>query len=69
MKNCMTKSGLRTFFHEHSYMMHTLNNILLTQNFLEGIGCNYYMTSMGYINKMNSDYPQEEADSWRKHKK
>lgn len=55
---------IKTFFDEHSYMMHTLNNILLTQQFLEGVGVNYYMTSMGYINKMNSDYPQEEKDSW-----
>ena len=62
--NLYDEKWIKTFFDEHSYMMHTLNAILLTQKFLEGIGVNYYMTSMGYINKMNSDYPQEEADSW-----
>ena len=65
---------IKTFFDEKSYMMHTLNNILLTQTFLEAIGVNYYMTSMGYINKMNSDYPQDgngegetakEIDIWK----
>ena len=50
---------IRTFWDENSYMMHTFNNILLTQNFLNGIGCNWRMTSMGYINKMNSDYPDD----------
>ena len=48
---------IKTFWSENSYMMHTYNNILLTQNFLNGVGCNWRMTSMGYINKMNSDYP------------
>jgi len=55
---------VKTFFDEKSYMMHTLNNILLTQQFLEGLGVNYYMTSMGYVNKMNSDYPTEEHNKW-----
>lgn len=50
---------IKTFFDEKSYMMHTLNSILLTQQFLEGLGVKYLMTSMGYINKMNSDYPLE----------
>jgi len=52
---------LKTFFDEHSYMMHTLNSILLTKQFLEGLGVNYYMTSMGYIHKMNSDYPSNDG--------
>ena len=56
---------IRTFGDEKD-MMHIFNNILLTQNFLNGIGCNWKMTSMGYINKMNSDYLD---DTWRKHKK
>ena len=51
---------IKTFWSENSYMMHTYNNILLTQNFLNGVGCNWRMTSMGYINKMNSDYPTTE---------
>ena len=44
----------------------------MTQNFLNGIGCNWKMTSMGYINKMNSDYPDDthgektqEVDIWK----
>jgi len=51
---------VKTFWSETSYMMHTYNNILLAQNFLNGIGCTWRMTSMGYINKMNSDYPNDE---------
>ena len=51
---------IKTFWSETSYIMHTFNNILLTQEFLNGIGCNWRMTSMGYINKMNSDYPDGE---------
>lgn len=50
---------IKTFFDEASYIMHTLNYILLTKQFLESIGVRFYMTSMGYINKMNSDYPAE----------
>jgi len=42
-------------------MMHTLNSILLTKQFLESLGVNYYMTSMGYIHKMNSDYPSNDG--------
>tara|TARA_R110000850_G_scaffold63803_1_gene143824 strand:+ start:36 stop:539 length:504 start_codon:yes stop_codon:yes gene_type:complete len=34
-----------------------LNNIVLAQGLLKSIGCNWYMTSMGEIEKMNSDYP------------
>jgi len=55
------ENWVKTFFDEHSYVMHTLNNILLTKQFLESLGVNYYMTSMGYINKMNSDYPSEDS--------
>ena len=51
---------IKTFWSETSYIMHTFNNILLTQEFLNGIGCNWRMTSIGYINKMNSDYPDGE---------
>ena len=51
---------IKTFWSENSYMMHTFNNILLAQNFLNGIGCTWRMTSMGYINKMNSDYPSDD---------
>lgn len=51
---------IKTFWSETSYMMHTFNNILLTQHFLDSIGCTWRMTSMGYINKMNSDYPSND---------
>lgn len=54
------KDWVKTFFDEYSYIMHSLNNILLTKQMLKSIGCDYYMTSMGYINKMNSDYPHDE---------
>jgi len=51
---------IETFWDENSYMMHTCNHILLAQNFLRSIGCTWRMTSMGYIHKMNSDYPVDE---------
>jgi hypothetical protein len=46
---------LRTFFYEPAYFMHTLNNIILVQNMLDGIGCKWYMTSMGDIRDMGTD--------------
>jgi len=48
---------IKTFWDETSFTMHMLNNIALAQGFLKNINCNWYMTSMGKLEKMNSDYP------------
>jgi hypothetical protein len=48
---------IKTFWDETSYTMHLLNNIVLAQGLLKSIDCNWYMTSMGELEKMNSDYP------------
>ncbi len=48
---------IKTFWDETSYTLHMLNNILLAQGFLKSLQCNWFMTSMGEIEKMNSDYP------------
>jgi len=45
-----------TFFYEPAYLMHTLNNISLTQGFLNSIGCEWYMTSIGDIRDMGEDF-------------
>lgn len=52
-----TDNWIKTFWDENSYVMHMLHNIILAKGLLETIGCNWYMTSMGEIEKMNSDYP------------
>ena len=43
-------------FDEPAYLMHTLNNIGLTQGFLKSIGCEWYMTSIGDIRDMGDDF-------------
>jgi hypothetical protein len=49
------KKWINTFFFEPAYFMHTLNFIMLAQGMLNGIGCRWYMTSMGDIRDMGSD--------------
>lgn len=55
-----------TFFYEPAFLMHTLNNIGLTQGFLDSIGCEWYMTSIGDIRNMGDDF-REAAGSGEKH--
>jgi len=45
-----------TFFFEPAYLMHTLNNISLAQGFLDSIGCEWYMTSIGDVRNMGEDF-------------
>lgn len=45
---------INTFWDEKAYMIHTLNSILLTQEFLNGVGVEWYMTSMNDITKMGN---------------
>lgn len=56
-KKLYSDSWLSTFWDESSFAMHTLNCINLAQQVLENIQCTWLMTSMGYIHKLNSDYP------------
>jgi hypothetical protein len=47
-----TKDWFDKFWHEKTYYIHTLNNILLTQQLLKSTGCNWYMipsTDLRYI--------------------
>jgi len=50
---------INTFWDEKAYLIHTLNNITLAIQFLEGIGCKWMMTSMNDMqlvgNELNDD--------------
>ena len=50
-----TPDWLDLFFYEPAYVMHTLHNIILTQGFLESLGVQWYMTSIGDIRKLGTD--------------
>jgi len=52
---------IKTFFFEPAYLMHTFNNIALTQQFLNGLGVTWYMTSIGDVRNMGSDLRSENA--------
>jgi len=45
------------FWDEHSYMMYSLNDMMLTQGLLDSTGCIWRMTSIGDFAKMCSDIP------------
>ena len=49
------KKWIDTFFFEPAFIMHTLNNISLTQGLLKSTGCEWYMTSIGDIRMLGSD--------------
>lgn len=49
------RKWVETFFFEPAYIMHTLNFINLAQNFLDGIGCDWYMTSIGSLEQLGAD--------------
>ena len=68
------KKWIDTFFYEPAYFMHTLNNISAIQGFLNGIGCQWYMTSMGDVREMGKDMRDkdgygEKTDLVTKHKR
>lgn len=50
-----TKEWIKTFFHEYSYVMHTLNSIKLSQDLLKNSGCTWYMTSIGDLRNLGGD--------------
>lgn len=46
---------LDIFFNEQSYIMHCLNAIAVTQQFLKSLGVTWYMSSIGEWDKLGSD--------------
>lgn len=46
---------LDVFFNEQSYIMHCLNAIVVTQEFLKSLGVTWYMSSIGEWDKLGSD--------------
>lgn len=53
------ESWYRNFYSERSWVMHTLNHILLTQGLLDSIGCTWKMTSIGDIRNLGTDLDQD----------
>lgn len=49
------------FFSEESWVMHTLNHIILTQGLLASTNCKWKMTGLGDIRKLGTDLEQ---DTW-----
>lgn len=48
---------VNTFWDEQSYIMYSLNDMLLTQGLLESTECDWRMTSIGDFSKMCTDIP------------
>jgi len=46
---------IQTFWDEKAYLIHTLNNIILTIKFLEGTGCKWMMTSMNDLQLVGNE--------------
>tara|TARA_B110000503_G_scaffold86254_1_gene131346 strand:- start:379 stop:1236 length:858 start_codon:yes stop_codon:yes gene_type:complete len=57
-QNLYGSKWIKTFFHEPAYLYETLNYISAAQQLLENTNCNWFMTSMGDIQKLNTDLPQ-----------
>lgn len=53
------ESWYRKFFSERSWVMHTLNHVLLIQGLLDSIGCTWRMTSIGDIRSLGTDLDQD----------
>jgi hypothetical protein len=47
------------FFSEKSWVMHTLNHILLAQGLLDSIGCTWRMTSIGDVRQLGTDLDKD----------
>lgn len=47
---------LRTFFDEEAYAYHTLNHIHMSQQLLNNTGCRWFMTSIGDIRNLCTDF-------------
>jgi len=50
-----TKDWVEKFFHEYAYIMHTLNNIKLSQDLLKNSGCVWFMTGVGDVRNLGGD--------------
>lgn len=53
------ESWYRKFFSERSWVMHTLNHVLLIQGLLDSIGCTWRMTSIGDIRNLGIDLDRD----------
>lgn len=53
------ESWYRKFFSERSWVMHTLNHVLLIQGLLDSIGCTWRMTSIGDIRNLGTDLDRD----------
>lgn len=62
---------IKNFWNEKTYYIHTLNSILLAQEFLNSTGCKWYMTSMNDLENphdlgynYNENEPGKTFDVW-----
>jgi len=46
---------IKTCFNEQSYIMHSLNSMILAQELLKSTGCTWYMTSIGDWQRLGTD--------------
>lgn len=53
------ESWYRKFFSERSWVMHTLNYVLLIQGLLDSVGCTWRMTSIGDIRNLGTDLDKD----------
>lgn len=69
-KKVFDDKWIKTFWNEQAYLLHTLHHIMLTQGFLESIGCTWYMTSITDIEELRmcdtneNDPPTNVANLW-----
>lgn len=55
------------FYDETSYLMHTLNAIVLAQGLLQSTGCTWYMTTNTNYDKLIEDHPRLQNYKWVTH--
>ena len=56
------KEWMNTFWDEKAYYLHTLHNMMLVQGMLDGIGCEWYMTSMTDQSKLSVEISGRTVD-------
>lgn len=54
-RELFNENWINTFFYEPAYIMHTLNNIIMTQGLLKSTGASWYMTGIGDIRNLGTD--------------
>jgi|TARA_B100000586_G_scaffold227302_1_gene175240 hypothetical protein len=56
---------INSFWDEYSYVMYTMNEILLTQGLLEATNCTWRMITISDIKKLGSDVPDIQGETSR----